>query len=62
MDPEAIRMVSERDRGAHRQDVRIDGHREHDGGEDGEDLHGHVQFVGEQGIVGFLKRLDRFLV
>ncbi|KKT87526.1 MAG: hypothetical protein UW87_C0031G0003 [Candidatus Moranbacteria bacterium GW2011_GWC2_45_10] len=62
MDPEAVGVVAERDRGAHGQDVRIDGHRKHNGREDREDLHRHVQFVGKQGIVGLFQRLDRFFV
>ncbi len=61
MDPESVLYMRERNGRTHRHDVGIGGNGQHDGSEDGEHLHGHVELVGEQGVVGFLERFDQLL-
>lgn len=60
MDPKTMRAFAERNVGAHRQDIGIDGHREHHGGKNREHFHRHIELVGEQGIVGGFQRFDSF--
>ena len=51
--------MRERNGDAHGHDVGIRGDGQHDGREDGEHFHGHVELVGKQGIVGLFERLDQ---
>lgn len=45
MNPKRMVALSEGDVGAHSENIGIDGHREHHGGEDGEHLHGEIELV-----------------
>lgn len=62
MNPKSVRIFSEGDVGAHRENIGVDRHREHDRRKDRENFHGEIEFVGEEGIIGRLERFDDFLV
>ncbi len=62
MYPECVGTVSEGDARTHGENIRVDGHRKHDGGKDCEHFHGEIEFVRKEGIVRRLERLDDFFV
>lgn len=62
MDPKTKVVVDKWYRGVHRHHVGIGGEREKDGREDGEHLHGLIELVREEGIVGIFECFDGFFL
>lgn len=58
MNPKPKVVVDKGHGGIHRHHVGIGSEREEDSRKDGEHLHGLIEFVREEGVVGVLERLD----
>ena len=62
MDPKSVGAVSERNLSAHREHIRVDGHRQEHGGEYREHFHRQVELVGEERIVRRFESFDGFFL
>jgi len=60
MDPKSKWIVMDRNIDAHRHNAGINSEWQHDGRKNSEHFHGHIQFIGEQGIVSGFQRFNGF--